>query len=256
MNRTKRRKARTRATDKLVHFNPDNPEECKRNLYYWWWIYLRENKDYEETCANGEGRFGELYKDFGDIHATNFAAWWKEKMWMLFGEPWQVIMVERLKKQVQKIMDRGANLDGELWISLKIPLHVSGYRIAALLEGLIEREQKRLSIDTDKWNCEPKYKFAGGAQFDTLDTDLKILNTKTVTFDQDWKLGVKFGLNPGYNEDGKFIPNQPPDTKQQYRLRHTVYDRRKRARDRIRGAARRDFPGKNPRRAPDDPDSS
>jgi len=247
----KKPKARTRETDKLVLLNPDNPEACKRNLYYWWWIYLRENKDYEKTCANGgEGRFGKLYKDFGDIHATNFAAWWKDKMWMLFGEPWQRSVVKQLKGQLQKFLDEEDNLDGEIWIDLKIPLHVSGHRVAVLLEGLMEREQKGLGIDTDNVNCEPKYNLAGSAQPKKLDVDLKILNSKKVSYFQDWKIGVEFGLSPGLS------PDQPPDERQKHGLRHTVWGRRRRASDRIEGAARGDFPGKNPRKVSGNPFSS
>ena len=134
--RQKRRSAGTRETDKLIRLDPDNPEACKKNLYYWWWVYLKENKDYEETCANGgKGEHEKLYKDFGNVHTTSFSAWWKEKVWMLFGEPWQGTMAKRLKKQMQKILDRGDSQDGEIWVDLKILLHVSSHRVAGFLGG-------------------------------------------------------------------------------------------------------------------------
>ena len=48
--------------------------------YYWWWMYLKLNKQYDETCRNaGKGPCADLYKDFGDVRPDGddaFFAWW------------------------------------------------------------------------------------------------------------------------------------------------------------------------------------
>jgi hypothetical protein len=63
------------------------PKTVTDSPYYWWFMFLRLNKDYESTCkARGKGACAELYKDFGDIYKTNFKDWWKEKA-HLFAEP-------------------------------------------------------------------------------------------------------------------------------------------------------------------------
>jgi hypothetical protein len=51
-----------------------------RSPYYWWWMYLKLNKQYDETCRNaGKGPCSDLYKDFGDVRPDGddaFFAWW------------------------------------------------------------------------------------------------------------------------------------------------------------------------------------
>lgn len=52
-------------------------ERWKCSVYYFWWEYLRRHEGYRTTCANGgNGEFAHLFKDFGDIHSTDFPTWW------------------------------------------------------------------------------------------------------------------------------------------------------------------------------------
>jgi hypothetical protein len=52
-------------------------ERWKCSVYYFWWEYLRRHAGYRTTCENGgNGDFANLYKDFGDIHSTDFPTWW------------------------------------------------------------------------------------------------------------------------------------------------------------------------------------
>lgn len=56
--------------------------------YYYWWLFLKENTDYKETCdGNGEGPCSVLYADFGDVRPNNFMAWWLDRGRQLFCEP-------------------------------------------------------------------------------------------------------------------------------------------------------------------------
>ncbi len=74
-----------RSKQPFDELNP--PKTVTDSPYYWWFMFLRLNKDYESTCkARGKGACAELYKDFGDIYKTNFKDWWKEKA-HLFAEP-------------------------------------------------------------------------------------------------------------------------------------------------------------------------
>jgi hypothetical protein len=61
------------------------PMHC--SVYYHWWEYLRRHKGYRSTCErSGRGQYGKLYRDFGDVHATDFWTWWKAHT-VLFAEP-------------------------------------------------------------------------------------------------------------------------------------------------------------------------
>lgn len=52
-------------------------ERWKCSVYYFWWEYLRRHEGYRTTCANGgEGEFANLFKDFGDVHSSDFPTWW------------------------------------------------------------------------------------------------------------------------------------------------------------------------------------
>jgi hypothetical protein len=59
----------------------------KCSVYYYWWLYLRYNQDYHDTCANGGiGACTDLYRDFGNIYGQTFRAWWASHE-NLFTEP-------------------------------------------------------------------------------------------------------------------------------------------------------------------------
>jgi len=59
-------------------------EGWKCSVYYYWWEYLRRHDGYRETCvAEGEGKYAELYKSFGNVHGTDFHNWWWSK-YLLF----------------------------------------------------------------------------------------------------------------------------------------------------------------------------
>lgn len=59
----------------------------KCSVYYYWWLYLRHNQDYRDTCANkGSGICAAIFKDFGDIYRQTFQTWWTTHD-QLFAEP-------------------------------------------------------------------------------------------------------------------------------------------------------------------------
>lgn len=65
-----------------------NAELWQRSVYYYWWLFLRENPDYWETCEQGGlGPLAELYRDFGDVRGGDFMAWWVAGGRDLFREP-------------------------------------------------------------------------------------------------------------------------------------------------------------------------
>ena len=65
-----------------------NANKWESSVFYYWWLFLRENDEYRKTChTDWFGRQHSLFKDFGDIHATDFMTWWKERGRDLFREP-------------------------------------------------------------------------------------------------------------------------------------------------------------------------
>jgi hypothetical protein len=99
-------------------FNEENPPKTVTDSpYYWWFMFLRLNKDYEATCkARGKGVFAELYKDFGDVYKINFKDWWNEKS-HLFAEP-----KKGYRMAVAQTLDEIAPFGSDEVINLVVPL--------------------------------------------------------------------------------------------------------------------------------------
>jgi hypothetical protein len=68
----------------------DSGVRWDRSAYYLWWEFLRRHEGYAKTCSKaGKGQFAKLYKDFGDVHASDFKTWWTTdaRGMRLFSEP-------------------------------------------------------------------------------------------------------------------------------------------------------------------------
>jgi hypothetical protein len=60
----------------------------ERSVYYYWWAFLRGNRDYLAYCENGgEGPMASLYHQFGDVRGNDFLEWWASIGRLLFCEP-------------------------------------------------------------------------------------------------------------------------------------------------------------------------
>jgi hypothetical protein len=109
---------------------------------YWWWMYLKREPDYLNTCEKGGvGVCDELYLDFGDVRGDDFKSWWQDgnRGVELFSEPPTgikrildsgdkvppvtvaltvsfplVFTKDRMEKDFQKILRRLQNHDGTL----------------------------------------------------------------------------------------------------------------------------------------------
>ncbi len=66
------------------------PSTVKSSPFFWWFMYLRLNADYQETTQNnGVGRCSDLFKDFGDVTNIDFKTWWRDHSYLFAEEPSQ-----------------------------------------------------------------------------------------------------------------------------------------------------------------------
>lgn len=148
-------------------FNEESPPKAVTDSpYYWWFMFLRLNKDYEATCkARGKGACAELYKDFGDIYKVNFKDWWNEKA-HLFAEP-----KKGYRMAIANSLNEIAPFNNNEVINLVVPLTWSR---RSLLKSFtthvlnkIEKGKRGVSVEksdapyrlSGKWNVEA-FKFA------------------------------------------------------------------------------------------------
>jgi hypothetical protein len=128
-------------------FSPENPPEAVINSpYYWWFIFLRLNEGYRETCdTKGKGKYAELYKDFGDVFSMDFKQWWsQDKISGLFAEP-----ASSYKMLIAKSAADLVPYDSDEAINLVVPLNWSRRgihkRFTEIINKLVEPGQRGIS---------------------------------------------------------------------------------------------------------------
>ena len=83
---TERLEDATKGKRPSAPFAGAEPWQC--SVFYFWWLFLRENEAYRTACeTRGQGECRALYFDFSDIYETNFPTWWMETGRDLFCEP-------------------------------------------------------------------------------------------------------------------------------------------------------------------------
>lgn len=138
--------------------NPKPQTAWQRSVYYWWWEYLRRNENYKQTCQNGgKGKCATLYKDFGDVFATDFKTWWSE------GDRGARLFAEPPTPSIQ-VIEEGIVLKAakDKTLVLEVPLNLpKNYLVKRFREILSKRHSgkkgNRVSVRT-----QAKYPIASG----------------------------------------------------------------------------------------------
>ena len=99
-------------------FNENNPPPSViKSPYYWWFMFLRLNKEYAKAIKKGgTGKYAEICSDFGDVSKINFKEWWENNQ-HLFAEP-RIGYQMRVAESISEI----APFDSNEAINLVIPL--------------------------------------------------------------------------------------------------------------------------------------
>ena len=155
-------------------FDEQNPPKTVTDSpYYWWYMFLKLNSGYKETCdKKGKGEFADLYTDFGNVHATNFKEWWKEKV-TLFSEPSQ-----GYKMAIAKNISEIAPFGSDEVLNLVVPLNRSQRSLkkafTALVLSKLEKGRRGVSVE----DSQAKYKISGKWHVEALATAYKIYKLK------------------------------------------------------------------------------
>lgn len=71
-----------------VYSDSNPPKDVKNSPFFWWFMFLRLNSDYQDTSKNnGVGKCSDLYQDFGDVLNTDFKSWWTQHSYLFAEEP-------------------------------------------------------------------------------------------------------------------------------------------------------------------------
>ena len=176
--------------------NPAPESAWTDSVYYWWWEYLRRHEGYKLTCENGgQGEFADLYSDFGDVHATDFKAWWRERAVLLFSEPRRDKILSRVEGQISK-----DDLDNPDLMFVMVPLYLPSKdinkRFAALLKKYHEGKQGvRLARAS-----RAKYPVVGQPNMNALADTLKVYDFKKANPDLAlWQVAMVLDRYKGFS---------------------------------------------------------
>ena len=114
------------------------------SVYYLWWEFLRRHEGYKKICENGgNGKYAELYADFGNVHEGTFKEWWTKdgRGARLFAEPPLPISVVALtSKEIDALPE---DWDSGSLLIVAIPLNLPKRFIQQRLSNLLVRHHKR-----------------------------------------------------------------------------------------------------------------
>jgi hypothetical protein len=120
------------------------------SIYYYWWLFLSFSEQYKACVEQGgAGPLADLYADFGDIYASSFEDWWKQRGRDLFTYKYETDSKVNVITEQEQVSLTPAQL------TVTIPLDGDPSKIIAEVGRLI-REQTRSYKSTSR-ELAPKY---------------------------------------------------------------------------------------------------
>ena len=134
----------------------------KESAYFSWWRALQLSEGYRDVCTkqgkNCTEQWSKLYEDFGDVHASSFQDWWKERGARLFGEPASLAKVSLVT--VEDIASYDISNDQVMMIA--IPRHLTKRQIATAVRRIVAKahagKRGRSTVATRHAQSQAKYK--------------------------------------------------------------------------------------------------
>ena len=132
----------------------------KDSAYFSWWRALRLSEGYRDVCTkqgkNCTEQWSKLYEDFGDVHASRFQDWWRERGERLFGEPASLAKVSLVTVvDIEELSEAQA-------ILIAIPRHLTKRQIATAVRRIVAKahagKRGRSTVATRHAQSQAKYK--------------------------------------------------------------------------------------------------
>ena len=145
-------------TKRALHFVNNHPRFTKTkrkkqsnkgvwyedSVYYLWFEYLRRNSKYKAYCETKKGSkaIAQLYKDFGDIHATEFKDWWNKTGQYLFAESVDLERVEEVASASQYAKCKKDNV-----LMLAIPIQKNKKWLETQIGKHLEKKRSEYGVN-------------------------------------------------------------------------------------------------------------
>ena len=165
-------------------------------MYYLWFEYLLRNEAYKRYCETKKGtkQIANLYKDFGDIHATDFRKWWSSTGSDLFCEQIELERVEEIKTATQL-----SNNATQYVLNISIPLNKNAEWLEKQVKRIVKEKRKQLGVVGKGVSVSTaKYAIHGKAEVKALQKTLKVWESTqsdliALEVDKKHKLGMWSG---------------------------------------------------------------
>lgn len=208
--------------------------EC--SVYYWWWAYLKRNKDYLACCErNGKGRLANLYKDFGDVRGDIFKDWWQFKVDGL--ERGAYLFSEPPVDEIVRVMDEGELVPNKAeMLTVTLPLNFPKKLLEKRFKSLLAENHKgqrgrQLAKIVKPEGKSARYLFTGQPNIQGLKQALQVYDYRQEHSDLKlWELG---NLIPRFQLANKTNKNDINFTDKSNRMAATVGRYLKRVEDRL-----------------------
>jgi len=189
----------------------------KRSPYYWWWQFLRRNKEYLDCCERGgKGEHAQLYADFGDVRDDDFHKWWTKDQHgpNLFAENYGAMKLIELEDKSQWDADWSADDVMVLAVPLTSSKRYLQSRFARLLKERHKSERGRPTKQSIKSNA--KYPIARNYTIRNLETTLAVYDEYMKYKGHkpkvpNWKIGEILTLIPQAMTSPKLTPKENAD---------------------------------------------
>jgi hypothetical protein len=155
--------------------------DLAKSAYYWWWRYLRANKEYLKCCeikssgwANSRNEpfispsIRKLYLDFGDVRSDDFMKWWSERGESLFAEPQVPVM-----KVIEGDGDL-AGLDPATYLKVLVPLGRDKRALVSSFTRLLKENHLGQVGGNRLARTTARYKLTGKPVVEALAMTLKV----------------------------------------------------------------------------------
>jgi hypothetical protein len=218
-----------------------HPDSWKRTVYYWWWSYLKRNKEYLRCCeAGGKGKLSKLYQDFGDVRSDDFQKWWSEadRGAKLFSDP--------LVDSTVQVLEIGDVVTGENQLTVSFPLSLPKRHLKKRLNDLLIKHHKGQRGVQQARSSKAQYRFSGQPNLLGLERALKVydhlegLKTQGIKKPQ-WKVAMDLKI---VEEEYRVLGTDTPKTAEDKRrvLTAIVGRLKKKATDSVRNTSKGSFP--------------
>ena len=148
-------------------------ERYKNSVYFLWWEFLRRSNAYRLCCKNsGKGKLNNLYKDFGDVFATDFKSWWQTN------DRGAYLFAERLPPEMKLIKELPTEVDSKQVLIIQIPLALPKRFLTAEFQKLLNTHHAGKRGRRNNVSSTARYPVTGHIDTDALQKCLRVYDLK------------------------------------------------------------------------------